>query len=82
MTAALLQNYVPVWYLLATMRATDSPRRKTADFLTQPPPNSSKNICWEKMTPPQEAGENPHRPYVPENVKMREFTLRAVLLDW
>ena len=32
------------------------------------------------MTPPQEQGKNPHRPYVPENVKMREFTWRAVLL--
>jgi len=32
------------------------------------------------MTPPQEQEKNPHRPYVPENVKMREFTLRAVLL--
>src|SRR5580704_13984534 len=32
------------------------------------------------MTPPQQQDQNRHRPYVPENVKMREFTLRAVLL--
>src|SRR5579871_4367812 len=32
------------------------------------------------MTPPQEQEEIRHRPFVPENMKMREFTLRAVLL--
>jgi putative OPT family oligopeptide transporter len=32
------------------------------------------------MTPPQDQDNSRHRPYVPENVKMREFTLRAVLL--
>jgi putative OPT family oligopeptide transporter len=33
------------------------------------------------MTPPQEKEHTRlHRPFVPENVKMREFTLRAVLL--
>jgi len=32
------------------------------------------------MTPPQEQEEIRHRPFVPENAKMREFTLRAVLL--
>jgi putative OPT family oligopeptide transporter len=33
------------------------------------------------MTPPQEQEQSgKHRPFVPENVKMREFTLRAVLL--
>jgi putative OPT family oligopeptide transporter len=32
------------------------------------------------MTPPQEQANSRHRPYVPENVRMREFTLRAVLL--
>jgi putative OPT family oligopeptide transporter len=31
------------------------------------------------MTPPQNTGRR-HRPFVPENMKMREFTLRAVLL--
>jgi uncharacterized oligopeptide transporter (OPT) family protein len=31
------------------------------------------------MTPPQNEGRR-HRPFVPENMKMREFTLRAVLL--
>src|SRR6185312_4942799 len=30
------------------------------------------------MTPPQEKSR--HRPFVPENVKMPEFTLRAILL--
>src|ERR1700756_1450460 len=33
------------------------------------------------MTPPQEAtSERRHRPYVPENMQMREFTWRALLL--
>jgi putative OPT family oligopeptide transporter len=33
------------------------------------------------MTPPQEKEQAPaHQPFVPENVKMRELTLRAVLL--
>src|SRR5215469_16746767 len=33
------------------------------------------------MTPPQEKAQAPaHKPFVPENVKMRELTLRAVLL--
>lgn len=34
------------------------------------------------MTPPQEKEQTPvsHRPFVPEHVKMRELTLRAVLL--
>jgi putative OPT family oligopeptide transporter len=33
------------------------------------------------MTPPQEQEQSgKHRPFVPENAKMREFTLRAVLL--
>ena len=31
------------------------------------------------MTPPKTEGLR-HRPFVPENMKMREFTLRAVLL--
>src|ERR1039457_2969473 len=31
------------------------------------------------MTPPQNPGRR-HRPFVPENMKMKEFTLRAVLL--
>ena len=31
------------------------------------------------MTPPQNEGRR-HRPFVPEGMKMREFTLRAVLL--
>jgi putative OPT family oligopeptide transporter len=31
------------------------------------------------MTPPQNQGRR-HRPFVPENMKMQEFTLRAVLL--
>jgi putative OPT family oligopeptide transporter len=31
------------------------------------------------MTPPQEQTRS-HKPFVPENMKMREFTLRAVLL--
>jgi putative OPT family oligopeptide transporter len=31
------------------------------------------------MTPPQPPGRR-HRPFVPENMKMKEFTLRAVLL--
>src|SRR6201988_2601755 len=32
------------------------------------------------MTPPQEQEQSQHRPVVPENVKMREVTLRAGLL--
>src|SRR3981081_2909664 len=32
-----------------------------------------------KMIPPQEQTRS-HKPFVPENMKMREFTLRAVLL--
>jgi len=32
------------------------------------------------MTPPQEQEKSVHRSFVPDNAKMREFTLRAVLL--
>src|SRR5262249_44039401 len=34
------------------------------------------------MTPPQEKDQAPsaHQPFVPDNIKMRELTLRAVLL--
>src|SRR6202165_4187185 len=36
-------------------------------------------IAGKTMTPPQEQTRS-HKPFVPENMKMREFTLRAVLL--
>src|SRR5216683_5512145 len=32
------------------------------------------------MTPPEIGTERPHKPFVPENMQMTEFTLRAVLL--